>query len=185
MNKDLTYYRDCFDKLNCAYSKNLGYAPHKPILLMAMIKLFENCHYTSSEIKITPQLESFFKSEWKKYVHTAHTLNLAQPFYHLKNEPFWQLHTYQYHKDFDNKNKMKTLSNLKNIISHAVIDKELTHLLLNHQRRSQLYQFLIWRYFNHSQNINEQNGVLNQLKNNLDSKITQFKILFSWLSKVA
>lgn len=187
LEKQLDYYRDCFDKLNRAYSKNLGYAPHKPILLMSIIKLFENKYYTSSDLKITLALEIMFKSEWKKYVTDNPNMNLAQPFYHVKNEPFWQLHLYQYHADFDNKNKMKTLSNLKKIVSHATIDKALTVLLLNEQSRTTLYEFLVWRYFDNHQSMNEYDDLLSKLKHNLDSKFTQFRVILNdlWLPKVA
>lgn len=185
--RQLQYYQDCFDRLNCSYNKNLGYAPHKPILLMSVIKLFENRHYTSSELKITPQLESMFQSQWKKFVTTNHVMNLATPFYHLKNEPFWRLTAYQHHADVNNQKKIRTLSNLKKTISHATIDRELTGLLLNEQSRTKLYEFLVWRYFDNQQLLDQQENLLSKFKNHLDDKIAQFSIMFDdlWLPKVA
>ncbi|MFA9486653.1 MULTISPECIES: hypothetical protein [unclassified Moraxella] len=134
--ESLMYYRDCFDRLNCSKS-HLGVAPHKPILLMSVIQLFERLQLSKLRDKITPQLESTFKKEWKKYVATAHTMN--------------------------------------------------SELLLNKDSRNELYEFLVWRYFNNRQMMSEQENLLSQFKDGLDNKLMQFRVMLNdlWLPKVA
>lgn len=39
--RSIQYYIQCFDRLNCDKSKNMGTAPHKPILLMSIMRLYE------------------------------------------------------------------------------------------------------------------------------------------------
>ena len=62
MKKDLPYYIHCFTHLK-RDMKNGG-APHKPILLLSVISLFEKGLYADSHIYILPELVASFKSNW-------------------------------------------------------------------------------------------------------------------------
>ena len=65
MIKDLSYYVHCFTSLK-RDNKNGG-APHKPILLLSLINLFEKDFFHNNEINIIPELVASFKSNWTKF----------------------------------------------------------------------------------------------------------------------
>jgi len=89
MKKDLLYYIHCFTHLK-RDMKNGG-APHKPILLLSIIRLFENGIFINNQIYVLPELVASFKTNWNKLVTTNHFPIFTLPFYHLCSEPFWKL----------------------------------------------------------------------------------------------
>ncbi|MEI6122249.1 MAG: hypothetical protein WCQ95_01335 [Bacteroidota bacterium] len=88
-DKTLAYYIHCFKNLHRA--SNFGGAPHKPILLLAIIDNVEQGLISNERIYITPDLVGAFKSQWRAFVVTPHTMKFSLPFYYMKSEPFWQL----------------------------------------------------------------------------------------------
>jgi putative restriction endonuclease len=80
--------------LNCAPTK-YGKAPHKPILLLAVIESFENGEITDNWIEVTDDLFHRFHDIWNMLVKTQNVPNFSLPFFHLKNEKgqFWKLIT--------------------------------------------------------------------------------------------
>ena len=69
-------------------------APHKAILLLAIMDLVESGEITSPRIVLTEQLEKAFSSEWSKLVGTSLIFQpkVATPFWHMQNEPFYRLY---------------------------------------------------------------------------------------------
>lgn len=69
------------------------YAPHKPVLLLAVADLFEDGSLHSNRIELTDHLKDAFYANWKKFV--GHSLffkpTVTTPFCHMGNEPFWEL----------------------------------------------------------------------------------------------
>lgn len=78
--------------LNCAPTK-YGKAPHKPILLLAVIESFENGEILENWIPVTDGLLERFYDLWNLLVKTQNVPNFSLPFFHLKNEKgeFWSL----------------------------------------------------------------------------------------------
>ena len=62
----LTYYLKAFLTLRRDYKK--GGAPHKPVLLLSIIQLFDSKQIDSERIFITPELVGVFKSTWNALV---------------------------------------------------------------------------------------------------------------------
>lgn len=146
MFKDLSYYVYCFTHLN-RDNKNGG-APHKPILLLSLINLFNNGIYNSPEILITPELVSSFKTNWSKLVFTNHHPIFALPFYHMNSEPFWKLiPNLGCEKWIESKSSMRSFGNLTTAVKTAVIDLELSILLLKPENRDVLKISILDRYF--------------------------------------
>lgn len=158
MRHSLAYYIQCFDRLNCAKHPVLGEAPHKPVLLLALIELFAKQQLNGTAIPISYDLERQFEITWYEYVKTPHTINLAQPFYHMQSEPFWQLIQSASCDDevFLNKNKMKNLRHLKANVDGASIDQALSLHFQNADEREEMKLFLIDRYFHKTQPLPEQ-----------------------------
>ena len=61
MEEILQSYIKQFKSLKRGYSKGLGKAPHKPILLISIIQLIRKKEITSNRIYITPELIFSFK----------------------------------------------------------------------------------------------------------------------------
>ena len=148
----VAYYERCFDQLHCAKHPILGEAPHKPILLLALMQMVETGTLKSQQIGLTPLLQQIFEKVWCQYVCTQHKMNLAQPFYHMQYEPFWNIQRKTTsNDDFYNKNKMKSLYSLQQQVDYATIDDELWACWQDKNSRENLAAFLIMRYFNKTQ----------------------------------
>jgi putative restriction endonuclease len=146
MKKDLPYYIHCFTHLK-RDMKNGG-APHKPILLLSVIRLFEQGIYSDNQIFVLPELVASFKSNWAKLVLTNHFPVFALPFYHLSSEPFWKLIANAgCEKWIESKSSMRSFGNLTTAVRYALIDKELSDLLLVPENRDILKIALLDKYF--------------------------------------
>lgn len=69
-------------------------APHKPILLLAVLDLVHRGVITSPFISITGdlvELNELFNLYWQCVVPLGQTSSIAYPFSHLDREPFWEL----------------------------------------------------------------------------------------------
>lgn len=141
-------YLNYFKKLNRGYSKNLGRAPHKPILLLSVLQLVKNGTIISNKIFITADLILAFKRNWKQLVDSAHVPNFSLPFYHLQSEPFWYLIPKTGKKIVLTKSKsIKSFKQLKENIAYAEIDNELFLLFQNPISQTLLEQYLLDQYF--------------------------------------
>lgn len=144
--KNLNYYIHQFTHLK-RDNKNGG-APHKPILLLSVIELFEKKVYMSDEIRLIPEVVSVFKSIWSKLVITEHYSNFSMPFYHLSSSKFWKLIPNTGCELWINsKTSMKTFRNLITAVNYAEIDKELSILLMDKHSRDLLKMALLEKYF--------------------------------------
>jgi putative restriction endonuclease len=124
----LLAYTKQFAKLRRAHT--FGGAPHKPILLLSILHLFEQGVIKQNRIEITPQLVSTFKDFWRLLVTTPHTPNFSLPFYHLKSEPFWHLVVKPGHQlALTKSHSIKSFSALKDAVGWASFDTDLFKLL--------------------------------------------------------
>ena len=128
-------------------NKNGG-APHKPILLLSIIRLFEEEIIKNNQIFILPELVGSFKSNWTRLVYTNHHSIFAMPFYHMRSEPFWKLvPNVGYEKWMELKSSIRSLNNLTAAVNHVLIDDELTELLLHSESRDILKMSILDTYF--------------------------------------
>lgn len=188
--KVIYHYLKQFSKLRRDYK--FGGAPHKPILLLAIIQLIEKEEINSNYIEITPELVLEFKEIWSKLVETPHLCNFSLPFYHLKSEPFWKLITKNgIEIPTTSSNSIKSLSSLQENLSYAQLDYELFHLLQNKEIRLIFTQALLDQYFENTKNnfyqskeidlfTQLENQILTESKNEYSERI---EILKNKLSK--
>ena len=69
-------------------------APHKPILLLAVLDLVHRGVITSPFIAVTGdlvELNDLFNLYWRRIIPLGQTSSIAFPFSRLHNEPFWEL----------------------------------------------------------------------------------------------
>jgi putative restriction endonuclease len=145
MAKDLIFYVRKFAKLNV--NRNQGnIAPHKPILLLAVIELIEQNQIRDNQIHLTPELIATFLKYWTSLVTTDHRSNISLPFFHLKGDRFWHLIAHAgYEGSVSALNP--SLPSLRSAVSHASLDPELFELLLDASSRLQLASILLQTWF--------------------------------------
>jgi putative restriction endonuclease len=141
----LQQYLDEFASLNT--NKHLGViAPHKPVLLLSVIDLFESGQLHDGRIELTESLEKAFHRNWQRYVGNLRYFrpNIDKPYWHLRNEPFWKLIT----KTGDPVESIKSpysVTTLRESV-YAVIDEELVFWMKNDESRELLRKELMDKY---------------------------------------
>ncbi|MFC0877078.1 HNH endonuclease [Saccharicrinis sp. FJH2] len=126
-----------------------GPAPHKPILLLAVIESFENGEITDNWIEITDDLFQHFHDIWRLLVKTPHTPNFSLPFYHLKNEKgdFWKLITIPGKQIPTTKSKsIKSFKALNDTVQAVQLSNEFFSSLLSPLTREELKDAILEKY---------------------------------------
>lgn len=144
-------YLQDFKKLNRGYTKGMGRAPHKPILLLSVLQLIENGTLRTNRIIISADLLLKFKTIWEQLVETSHVQNFALPFFHMRSESFWFLVP----KPGKNVNltrskSIKSFRSLKETFAYAELEKDLFLLLQNPLSHTIFEQFLLDNYFSNT-----------------------------------
>jgi putative restriction endonuclease len=151
MPSTLEKYIAKFRKLRRAPGKkgSGGTAPHKPVLLLAVIEAFERGDMLANQVPLSEQLVIIFKEAWKQLVEDPQFMpNLAMPFYHLKNEGFWTLITQPgMEEGFHELTHSPTLSWLDRHVAYAELHTDLAILLANPVDRAALRHDLLATYF--------------------------------------
>ena len=127
-----------------------GPAPHKPILLLAVLESFEYGEITENWIEITDALLTRFYDLWKLLVRTDNTPNFSLPFYHLGNEKgeFWKLVIRPGRSiPTTNSNSIKSFSALKTSVLAAKLSDEFYYEITDVRSRETIKQTLMNTYF--------------------------------------
>lgn len=124
-------------------------APHKPILLLAVIDGINRAEINSNKIRICAELVAGFKDYWSQLVKDSRfSENFSLPFYHLQSDGFWHLQTLPGREiALTSSHSIKSFAHLKEIVDFAYFDQELFHLLTNEHTRQILKQTLLETYF--------------------------------------
>ena len=67
MNKDIDYYLSAFEKMKRAIMRGVK-APHKPILLLAILNLCQRGIIKDNHIVLSSELVEEFKRLWRLYI---------------------------------------------------------------------------------------------------------------------
>ncbi len=125
-----------------------GGAPHKPVLLLAVIKGIEAGEINTCRIFITPGLVIGFREIWDQMVTTPHKPKFSLPFFHLRSEPFWRLVCKPgCELPRTSSNSINSFGALDASVEYAEIDERLFLLLSDPVSREVLRQELKSRYF--------------------------------------
>jgi putative restriction endonuclease len=137
-NNDTEKYIHLLGKLNRAFNKGMGFAPHKPVLLLSLFELIRKGDLNSNRIFITPEL----------LVVTGHKENFSLPFFHLRSEPFWLIKSKTQFQDFITSSKsIKSFKSLTENISYAEIDSSLFKLLQQPNENAFFTNYILELYF--------------------------------------
>lgn len=129
-----------------------GYpAPHKPILLLSILDLIEAGKLRTNKIALTDELVETFHHTWNRYVgnNPLFKANIGQPYWHLRNEPFWKLIPFEGGDDFlesIKKTNPYSIKKLRTIIRYAELDPDFFSQIKDHQTRVELRIHLIETY---------------------------------------
>lgn len=71
------------------------YAPHKAVMIMAIMELVESGRITTNVIHLDKELKDKFKEVWQKVVPVGSPFKceFRNPFTYMDSEPFWDLST--------------------------------------------------------------------------------------------
>ena len=143
----LQKYVQKIEKLRRGEKGSEGPAPHKPILLLAVIDLIRQGQIHENKIFPSPNLAETFIKYWSKVV-TNRLPNFAMPFFHLKGDKFWHLYPNTGKEDkLNRRRKVNSLSWIHEVIAYASLDEEFFVLLTNSQDREVICQTLMNKYF--------------------------------------
>ena len=127
-----------------------GPAPHKPILLLAVLESFENGEISENWVEITEALLTRFYDLWKILVKTENIPNFSLPFYHLGNEKgeFWKIVIIPGMSiPTTNSNSIKSFSALKKTVLAAKLSDEFYYEITDPLSRETLKHALLNNYF--------------------------------------
>lgn len=127
-----------------------GLAPHKPILLLAVIDGFEKGYLWSKEVPISEELLTSFHDYWKLLVDTPHDANFSLPFFHLSSETsgIWQLRCLPGKAvPVTKSNSIKSFRALRETVECAILSDEFVQALQNPVQRNEIKTSLLERYF--------------------------------------
>lgn len=160
---ELRHYIEAFSHLHTANVKGLK-APHKAVLLLAIIDLVEESVIVSSRVELSDELVYRFNQVWHHYLGTSaiFTPDITKPYFHMQHESFWRLVGYdekemsmvaedspwiEWRKAIkDLPHGSYSIKAMRNAFAHAEIDNMLFRLLLNADARAMLRVILINEY---------------------------------------
>jgi putative restriction endonuclease len=123
-------------------------APHKPLLLLAIMDLFAQGTITFDLIELTPDLGELFTLYWARVMPPDQHGNLALPFFHLKSDGFWHLVPHPGKESIlAAARQIRSVNQLRDTILGAQLDDDLYTLLCVEESRDLLRAVLIETYF--------------------------------------
>lgn len=126
-------------------------APHKPVLLLAVVQLFEEGFLHENRIEITPELVATFQKLWAKLVPEPHWQpRMYLPFFHLATEkkPFWFLKANGDMGEVLTKSySPKSLAALSTVVEYAYFSEEFYKVVLDPLQREGIRKTLMECYF--------------------------------------
>jgi len=128
-----------------------NHAPHKPILLLAVMDMIARGVITSPFIAVTVdlvELNELFNLYWRRIIPLGQTSSIAFPFTRLHNEPFWELVPLP-DKELSASaiNNITSVSQLRTLVLGARIDDDLFRYLNHPESRASLREILLQSCF--------------------------------------
>jgi putative restriction endonuclease len=120
-------------------------APHKPLLLLCVLDLFDSGAVSSNLVEITDDLTELFGLYWERVLRFGRPGNLALPFFHLRGDGFW--HLLPKHEGVPLGSQITSLARLREEVIGSRLDEELYGLIRMKESRDRLRSVLIETYF--------------------------------------
>jgi len=141
----LTFYLNKFSKLRIDRARG-NPAPHKPLLILAVIDLIEQGTILENKIEPSPQLVESFLKYWN--LLSIEKPRIYLPFYHLKSDKFWHLHAKSGQESLlGTIHQFKSMSQLASVVAFASLDEDLFLVLHKAEARKAIRKTIIETYF--------------------------------------
>lgn len=149
--RSIEKYEEEFRKLSIDKKDkyNAEAAPHKPILLLSLIKLYEEGKVDLSNIDPesalarSSDLKNLSRDLWRDLGYER-TFNITLPFYYMKAEDFWNIKLKEgFNSPLPKSKKNPTQKDLKERIDKIYFDSDLVNLLGNEKNRERLMKALL------------------------------------------
>lgn len=119
-------------------------APHKPLLLLAVIDLIAQGIIKNNFIEFTPDLGELFNIYWSRVMPPDQRSNIILPFFHLISDKFWHLIPKPgMEAVLTSTRQIRGVAQLKETVLGAKLDDELYTLLRREESRNLLRTVLI------------------------------------------
>ena len=149
--RTLDYYLAALDKMNRAVMRGVK-APHKPLLLLAILNLYKRGSLENNHIQLSDELVAEFKRLWGEYIGEPNTkssvivaeglamdvaprypfqCSIENPYYHLQSESFWKL--VKREEVGDEKKYYSSVKALRTHFAYAEIDHALFEFMCHHE----------------------------------------------------
>lgn len=159
--RTLSYYLEAFENMNRAVMRGVS-APHKPLLLIAILHLVQKRVIISNHIFLTKELVAEFKRLWLYYIglqegngiimvaeglemevpsNYPFKCSIENPFYHMQHEPFWKL-IRNSDVPMDSRKFYTSIKSLRLYYAYAEMDEELFELMVDVDAASVIRQKL-------------------------------------------
>lgn len=156
---DIQHYLYHFAHLHTAKLKGKP-APHKAVLLLAVMNLVGRGSIKTSEIELTDELVEEFKRIWAEKLPSScpFTCDICKPYFHMQHEPFWRLIEHEeecwmvaeelglYSEEKKSMPKAYSVSAMKEKFKCAKIDSTLYEIFRNAEQSEKLEDLLICKY---------------------------------------
>lgn len=154
MKDELAKYARLFGKLRTDASRSRwspltrNRAPHKPLLLLSVLDLFEQDSTRPNLLELTPDIGELFARYWVRVMSPDRRGNMALPFFHLRSDGFWHLLPKLSKENVVvSAAQIKSLFQLRDTVTGARLDDELYEILRAPEARATLRDVLIEAYF--------------------------------------
>ncbi|MBA3491206.1 MAG: HNH endonuclease [Rubrobacteraceae bacterium] len=151
MGKGTDYYAGRFARLRTNRNRKVWsevtahQAPHKPILLLCVLDLFDSGEISSNFVELSDDLAELFGRYWERVLPFTRPGNLALPFFHLRGDGFW--HLLPRHESTLLGSQITSLTRLREEFAGARLDEDLYDLVRSKENRDRLRSVLIEQYF--------------------------------------
>lgn len=152
MEAVLEKYKESFRKIKVSNRRGKK-APHKAVLLLAIMSLIEDGVQTTRFIEYSEPLKKKFKSIWSEYIGVSDTFNpeIAMPFWYLKNDSdIWRLvpkdNTPETIQGIIHTSLSTSLKSNQKYVKYAEIPEPLFNLMQNKWYRAILAEVLFETY---------------------------------------
>lgn len=141
MSTGLNYFLRRIETLRIGRTRGAP-APHKPLLLLAVLDLIEAGEIQVNRIEPSPRLVEAFLRYWNHI--GAGYARVFLPFYHLRTAGFWHLHPRKGKElVLSSARAFHAMSQLAGAVAYASLDDDLFTLLLNPESRECVRQKII------------------------------------------
>lgn len=152
----LTQYLNAFGSLNRNPNPRMGLAPHKPVLLLAVLDEIERGHIAANFVELTAELILAFRYRWQSLVPpNTWKDKIAMPFRFMVHEEFWTLTKNGVPVSTQSLGNNPTIRQLTTDVDGAVLSGDLWQLLQDNAALQALRTHLLQTYFPQAQSAAE------------------------------